>query len=113
MDETTHPGNKASQPAKTTLVYGKIFALLGLICGAAMVFGTPGLVLLFHQGMGRHSTDWVESMPAWTAPTMLCIGMGGGVVTVVLSALFGVLIPSRVVREGGAGTPSRPSAPQA
>jgi hypothetical protein len=101
MNDLEH---KAKPRAKATLIYGKLFALLGLICGAAMVFGTPGVVLLFHQGLDSQSREWVESLPDWTAPTMLCIGMGGGAVTVVLSALFGLLIPSRVVREGSGST---------
>ena len=72
-----------------------------MIGGLAMVFGTPGVLLLFHEGLGSPSREWVESMPSWTAPTALFIGMGGGTLIALLSICFGMLIPSRVVREGG------------
>ena len=85
---------------RTTVVYGKLFALLGILGGLAMFFGTPGILLLFHQGLGDDSRTWVESMPDWVAPTALCIGMGGGALTTLISAGFGLLIPSRVIREG-------------
>ena len=84
----------------TTLYYKKRFAVLGAICGIVLFFGTPPLVLQFHVGFGsNYSRQWVESMPDWIAPTMLVIGMGGGVLMILLSALAAVLIPSQVTRE--------------
>jgi len=88
---------------RTTVVYGKVFAFIGIVAGLAMVFGTPGVVMLFHQGLDSSSREWVESLPRWTVPTMLCIGMGGGVLISVFSACFGLLIPSRVIREAANG----------
>jgi len=84
---------------RTTVVYGKVFAIIGVVAGLSLVFGTPGVLLLFHQGLGSGSREWVESLPRWTAPTMLCVGMGGGVLITIFSACFGLLIPSRVIRE--------------
>lgn len=91
---------RTNAPTRTTVVYGKFFAFIGIVGGLAMVFGTPGVLLLFHQGLGSDSSEWVESMPSWAAPTALCIGMGGGTLMAVLSLCFGLLIPSRVIREG-------------
>lgn len=99
MSENTQTESRAKHKQTTTLYYGKFFALLGVLCGCAMLGGTPAIVTLYHESTSSYGREWVESLPSWTIPTMLCIGMGGGVLTIVLSALFGILIPSRVVRE--------------
>jgi hypothetical protein len=101
MSDKTDASDQSGATRRTTVIYGKYFALIGIVGGLAMVFGTPGILLLFHQGLGGSSSEWVESMPSWTAPTALCIGMGGGVLLTLFSACFGLLIPSRVIREGG------------
>lgn len=100
MSDKTNAAAPAEGERRTTIVYGKSFAVLGFIGGLAMVFGTPGILLLFHEGLGS-GREWVESLPSWTAPTALCIGMGGGVLLTLVSMCFGLLIPSRVIREGG------------
>ena len=98
MSEKTDATDQSGVTGRTTVIYGKYFALIGIVGGLAMVFGTPGILLLFHDGLG--DSAWVESMPSWTAPTVLCIGMGGGVLITLVSVCFGLLIPSRVIREG-------------
>jgi hypothetical protein len=99
MSERPPMADESVAGPRTTVIYGKVFALIGVLAGLALVFGTPGVLLLFHQGLNSGSRKWVESMPDWTAPTMLCIGMGGGVLLMVISACFGLLLPSRVIRE--------------
>jgi hypothetical protein len=101
MSEQTNATVQSGAIRRTTVIYGKYFALIGIVVGLAMAFGTPGILLLFHEGSGAGSREWVESMPSWTAPAALCIGMGGGVLTTLLSTCFGLLIPDRVIREGG------------
>ena len=101
MNHNAESGDTFSAPRRTTIINGKFLAFIGVVGGLAMVFGTPGVLLLFHQGLGSASSEWVESMPSWAAPTALCIGMGGGTLIAVLSTCFGLLIPSRVIREGG------------
>ena len=101
MSDKSGEGDESGATRRTTVVYSKFFAFMGIVGGLAMVFGTPGVLLLFHQGLDHASREWVESMPAWTAPTVLCIGMGGGALITVFSACFGLLIPSRVIRDGG------------
>jgi hypothetical protein len=103
VSEKTETIEQSGTGRRTTVVYGKVFAFIGIFAGLAMVFGTPGVLLLFHQGLDSSSREWVESLPRWTAPTMLCIGMGGGVLISVFSACFGLLIPSRVIREAANG----------
>ena len=95
--DTTAPSGATR---RTTVIYGKFFAVIGVVAGLAMVFGTPGILLAIHQGLDSESREWLESMPSWTAPTVLCIGMGGGVLLTLFSACLGLLIPSRVIREG-------------
>jgi hypothetical protein len=109
MNQKTDSERKSKGKQRTTLVYGKRFAFLGLVCGIVLVFGTPGAILIFNQGLGPYDLGWLES-PSWIIPTMLCIAMGGGVLTIVLSVLFGVLIPSRIVRESSAGEDHEPVA---
>lgn len=101
MSEKTLATDKPAATRQTTIIYGKFLAFIGIFGGIALVFGTPGVLLLFHQGLGSASQQWVESMPGWAAPTMLCIGMGGGVLITLVSACFGMLIPARVIRETG------------
>lgn len=101
MSKKTDTADRSDAAGRTIVIYGKFFAFIGVVGGLAMVFGTPGVLLLFHQGLDSTGREWVESLPSWTAPTMLCIGMGGGVLLTMLSACFGLLIPSRVIREGG------------
>ena len=101
MSEKTDATEPSGATRRTTVIYGKFFAFIGIVAGLAMVFGTPGILLAIHQGAERGSREWLESMPSWTAPTLLCIGMGGGVLITLFSVCFGLLIPSRVIREGG------------
>jgi hypothetical protein len=101
MSEKTDVTDQSGAARRTTIIYAKYFALIGMIGGLAMVFGTPGILLLFHQGLDDSSREWVESMPSWAAPTALCIGMGGGALIMLFSACFGLLIPARVIRESG------------
>ncbi len=89
----------------TALVYEKSFASRGMICGVLMLLGSPFFVLLFHETVESAKAGlWIKLFPEWLAPAMLCIGMVGGVLTILLSVLFGLLIPSRVTREGTAAT---------
>ncbi|HBE71819.1 MAG TPA: hypothetical protein DDW52_27055 [Planctomycetaceae bacterium] len=97
----TKKNEKPSGVNRTTVVYGKSFCFLGVLAGVALVFGTPGVLMLFHEGVSDQGTRWVESMPAWAAPTAMCIGMGGGVAIALFSLCFGLLIPASVVREQG------------
>jgi len=88
----------------TALFYEKAFAVRGMICGVLMLLGSPFFVLLFHEvvdSVGKPDL-WEAMFPDWVAATMLCIGLVGGVLTILLSVLFGLLIPSRVTREGTA-----------
>jgi hypothetical protein len=101
MSEENYAAAQPGAPRRTTVIYGKYFAIFGIAAGLAMLFGTPGILLLFHAGMDDRSRAWVESMPSWTAPAALCIGMGGGVLLTLFSASVGLLMPSRVIREGG------------
>jgi len=90
----------------TALVYEKAFAVRGMICGVLMLVGSPFFVLLFHEvvdSVGKPDL-WEAMFPGWVAATMLCIGMVGGVLTVLLSVLFGLLIPSRVTRQATSAT---------
>ena len=103
MNHEVESADSFSPQRRTTIVYGKFFAFIGIVGGLAMVFGTPGVLLLFHQGLGSASQEWVESMPGWAAPTALCIGMGGGTLIAVLSTCFGLLIPSRGHSRGRQG----------
>jgi hypothetical protein len=103
-------GKGASDEPTTTLVYKKYFAALGVICGLALFFGTPPLVLQFHEGFqSSYGQKWVESFPHWVASSMLLLGMGGGVVTILASCLFGVLIPSQVIRHDKCQVPPHSS----
>ncbi len=87
----------------TALIYEKSFALRGMICGVLLLLGSPFFVLLFHETVESAKAGlWTKLFPDWLAPAMLCIGMVGGVLTILLSVLFGLLIPSRVTREGTA-----------
>jgi hypothetical protein len=84
----------------TALVYEKSFARAGMLCGVVLLLGSPFFVLLFHMAVESAKAGlWEQLFPHWLAPTMLCIGMIGGVLTILLSVLFGLLIPSRVTRE--------------
>lgn len=90
----------------TALVYEKALAVRGMICGVLMLVGSPFFVLAFHEtvdSVGKPDL-WVAMFPDWVAAAMLCIGMVGGVLTIVLSVLFGLLIPSRVTRESAGAT---------
>ncbi len=90
----------------TALVYEKSLAVRGMICGVLMLLGSPFFVLAFHEtvdSVGKPNL-WAAMFPDWVAAAMLCIGMVGGVLTIVLSVLFGLLIPSRVTREGMGAT---------
>lgn len=90
---------KSSGQRRSTVVYGKFFAFLGVLSGLLLAFGTPGfLVANVHDQQMR---ELIESMPPWAVHTLLCIGMGGGVFVVVISIAFAMLIPSKVIREGG------------
>jgi nitrate reductase gamma subunit len=85
----------------TALVYEKSFAFRGMICGVLMLVGSPFFVLLFHRtvnSVGKYDL-WDAMFPDWLATAMLCTGMVGGVLTILLSVLFGLLIPSRVTRQ--------------
>jgi hypothetical protein len=85
----------------TALVYEKAFAIRGMACGVLMLLGSPFFVLAFHEtvdAVGKPDL-WAKMFPDWLAATMLCIGMVGGVLTILLSVLFGLLIPSRVTRQ--------------
>ena len=96
----------ADSSRTTALVYEKAFAVRGMICGVLMLLGSPFFVLLFHEvvdSVGKPDL-WAKMFPDWVAATMLCIGMVGGVLTIVLSVLFGLLIPSRVTREATPAT---------
>ena len=88
-DETKTKGPRSS---RATRVYGKLFALMGVVAGLALVVFTPVIVTLFHDV----NKQWVESMPEWTIPTLLVIGTGGGVLIALVSVVFALLIPSRV-----------------
>lgn len=89
----------------TALVYEKSFAFRGMICGVLMVVGSPFFVLLFHWVVesARYGL-WKAMFPDWLATAMLCTGMVGGVLTILLSVLFGLLIPSRVTRQATPAT---------
>lgn len=100
----------------TALVYEKSFATRGMICGVLILLGSPFFVLLFYQTVESAARPglWTQLFPDWVAPAMICIGMVGGVVTILLSVLFGLLIPSRVTREAKAesdhiGSPPEPA----
>ena len=93
MNSQTKTTTTTPSKSKASLVYGKFSAFLGVAAGLALVFGTPVIVTFFHD----ENSEWVESLPEWTVPIMLFIGMGGGVLVILLSALFGMLIPSRVI----------------
>jgi hypothetical protein len=109
MSDESQTEPKTTSNESTTLVYKKYFAAVGVACGLILFFATPPLVLQFHVGFdGNYSRRWVESLPTWVASSMLLIGMGGGVLIILLSALFGVLIPSRVTRERIADADKKP-----
>ncbi len=85
----------------TALVYEKSFAFRGMICGVLILVGSPFFVLLFRWVVDSARYDlWDKMFPDWLATAMLCTGMVGGVLTILLSVLFGLLIPSRVTRQG-------------
>jgi len=86
----------------TALVYEKSLARVGILCGIIVLFGSPFFVLLFHMTVEAAKGGlWKQLFPEWLAPVMLCISMAGGVLTILLSVLFGLLIPSRVSRDSG------------
>ncbi|MEM6470501.1 MAG: hypothetical protein AAF802_13175 [Planctomycetota bacterium] len=94
MNKKTKPNSQT----RSTVVYGKFFAFLGVLAGLLLAFGTPGFLLAnIHD---REIRELVESLPTWAIPTLLCIGIGGGVVVVAMSVAFGLLIPSKVTRGG-------------
>jgi len=89
---------KSSGQRRSTIVYGKFFAFLGVMAGLLLAFGTPGFLLAnVHDQKIR---EMIESMPTWAVPTLLCIGMGGGVIVILISIAFAMLIPSKVIRDG-------------
>ena len=104
------PTNCPPADSRTTaLVYEKSLAVRGMICGVLMLLGSPFFVLAFHEtvdSVGKPNL-WSAMFPDWVAAAMLCIGMVGGVLTIVLSVLFGLLIPSRVTREATPATDDR------
>jgi hypothetical protein len=112
---TPYPARSPSSDSRTTaLVYEKSFAARGMICGVLVLLGSPFFVLLFHETVeATRGGLWVRIFPDWVAPAMLCIGMIGGVLTILLSVLFGLLIPSRVTREDTAGVEHPTSSAQA
>ncbi len=100
MSEEPRAKNVVSVAPTTTLVYKKYFALLGLIAGLVLFFGTPPLVLQYHEGFqSNYNRQWVESLPDWVAASMLLLGMAGGVVIILVSSLLGMFIPSHVIRQ--------------
>jgi hypothetical protein len=114
----SHPPSAKYPPADsrtTALVYEKSFASRGMICGVLVLLGSPFFVLLFHLSVESAKAGlWTKLFPDWLASAMLCIGMVGGALTILLSVLFGLLIPSRVTREGTADAdraelPDRPA----
>ncbi len=93
MTEQTKVIAKQRAKSRASLVYGKSSAFLGVTAGLALVFGTPVMVSLFNEA----NRTLVNSLPEWTVPIMLFIGMGGGVLITLVSSLFALLIPSRVI----------------
>jgi hypothetical protein len=102
MHNSLTPAAPPTDSRTTALVYEKSFAIRGMICGVLMLLGTPFFVLAFHEAVDAVGKPnlWAMMFPDWLAAIMLCIGMVGGVLTIVLSVLFGLLIPSRVTRQG-------------
>ena len=66
---------KSSKPPRSTVVYGKFFAFLGVLVGILLAFGTPGFLLAnIHD---REIRELVESLPDWAIPTLMCNRHGG------------------------------------
>ena len=84
-----------------TVTYQKSFAAIGVCCGLILFFGSPLMLFMFQDLLSSHGRTWFESLPGWMAPTMMCIGMGGGVLTILVSVVFGLLIPLKVARDYG------------
>jgi hypothetical protein len=98
MDEKSQGGSSVGRNQRTTMVYSKAFAYLGLACGFVILAGT-WLTVLFWSTVSRYEREWLSSLPEWTVPTLLCVGSVSGLLLIFVSTVFGVLIPSRVIRE--------------
>jgi hypothetical protein len=64
---------------------GKIIALAGLLVAAGMAIGLPAMILLFGQGLGTA-----------VQTTLIILALVGGAVLGIVSAFFGIVIPSSV-----------------
>lgn len=97
----------------TTLVYKKRFAVLGIVCGFVLFFGTPFMVFVLFDELLRFEHRWkriLDALPPWLVPAMLLVGMVAGLLTILLSALFCIVIPSTITRGPAPRDAERPAA---
>ncbi len=95
---TADTSNRRRDEDRTkALVYEKKFAYRGMLVGLLLFFGSPFFVLMVHSSFNPR--DWDKLFEPWIGTAMICTGMGGGVLVIVASVLFGLLIPSRVTQD--------------
>ena len=74
-------------PALSTVSYSKLIPALGILAGLLLVFVFPIVVLKFISGQG---------LSEGAVSGMMIIGVSGGVLITLFSAVFGIALPGRV-----------------